>query len=751
MYNDRLRILGIRHHGPGSALALKAFFNAYQADCVLIEGAADVHENLISVGTEETLELPAAILMYQPDDFFKASYLPFTQYSPEWVAMKYAWDNAVAMEFIDLPMAIQYGIDELEAALPFAKDKVPARRVDPFQLLAEASGYKDAERWWERFIESENNQSDNFDHVAQLMSELRMQTGENNRETLLREAYMRKQIRAALKQGYERIAVVCGAWHVPALQRVAEIKASTDNQVLKGLKKKKVKSCWIPWSYEKLSKSHGYNAGVVAPTWYEHLFEDRANAHLLWLTRAARLLREEGLPASPAMVTDAVQMAESIASLRGYAIPGLAELEAAALSTLCQGERARLKLVQQRLAIGDQTGKVYGGLDVPLHKDLIKWIKKSRLTKYWEKIGVFWLKSTAQNPKGGIDLRTEADQIKSKLLHRLNALDINWGKNESALGTEQGSFKEYWSLKWEPSFHLKIIEAALYGNTVEDAASRKLLLKARQAESLSEITSMLSGAMKAHLYDVVDEILKKMNELSLSTDYLPDMLDSIPPLVSVLRFGDVRKTDIEAVSSLIDQFIPRICLNIANAVKYIDEDVAKAYFKQMSLFHQSILQLDQEMYTELWMKALNSLVSDNQVNPLISGGSTRMLFDKEEIETAECALQISRVLSIGTDVNESAAWLEGFLYGSGQLLVYQNVLFNVLDQWVGQLEEDRFTEILPVLRRTFSRFSIVERQKIFSLAQQPVNISVESEKQVEGALSVRARILVDSVLDILRE
>ena len=42
----------------------------------------------------------------------------------------------------------------------------------------------------------------------------------------LREAYMRQCIREAIKAGHQRIAVVCGAWHVPALKASVTAKAA---------------------------------------------------------------------------------------------------------------------------------------------------------------------------------------------------------------------------------------------------------------------------------------------------------------------------------------------------------------------------------------------------------------------------------------------------------------------------------------------------------------------------------------------
>ena len=56
---------------------------------------------------------------------------------------------------------------------------------------------------------------------------------------------MRRAIRAALKDGHETIAVVCGAWHVPALD-IDEHAVRTDAATLRGLKKIKVAAAWVP-------------------------------------------------------------------------------------------------------------------------------------------------------------------------------------------------------------------------------------------------------------------------------------------------------------------------------------------------------------------------------------------------------------------------------------------------------------------------------------------------------------------------
>ena len=106
------------------------------------------------------------------------------------------------------------------------------------------------------------------DAMAALRDYLLSQQPENysSEDQLLeqyREAYMRKVIKQAEKQGYQNIVVICGAWHAPVL---ADLKAQNkaDTALLKGLPKVKVDAAWIAWTHGRLSRDSGYGAGVQA-------------------------------------------------------------------------------------------------------------------------------------------------------------------------------------------------------------------------------------------------------------------------------------------------------------------------------------------------------------------------------------------------------------------------------------------------------------------------------------------------------
>ena len=59
-------ILGIRHHGPGSARNVKAFLEKLQPDIVLVEGPPE-GDAMLQYINHPRLKPPVAILCYQPD------------------------------------------------------------------------------------------------------------------------------------------------------------------------------------------------------------------------------------------------------------------------------------------------------------------------------------------------------------------------------------------------------------------------------------------------------------------------------------------------------------------------------------------------------------------------------------------------------------------------------------------------------------------------------------------------------------
>lgn len=116
--------------------------------------------------------------------------------------------------------------------------------------------------------------------------------------------------------------------------------------------------------------------------------------------------------------------------------------------------------------------------------------------------------------------------------------------------------------------------------------------------------------------------------------------------------------------------------------------------------------------TDLWQETLQLISVNKNTAPVIAGYATRLLADFKLIIGDELVKAFYYAMSSSTAPSIAAAWLEGFLKGSGTILLIDQDLWNVVNNWVEQLAEDVFVQVLPLLRRTFANFSKPERRKL---------------------------------------
>jgi hypothetical protein len=568
-------------------------------------------------------------------------------------------------------------------------------RTDPLGVLSEAAGYDDSELWWEQQVEARQDSAGLFEAILEAMTAVRDEHPETSARGLLREAWMRKVIRQTVKAGHEHIAVVCGAWHAPALAKMPPVKH--DTALLKGLPKSKVSSTWIPWTNSRLSYRSGYGAGVESPGWYRHLWEEPKNATTRWMTLAGRLLRAEDLDASSASVIEAVRLADALASMRDVASPGLRELREAIQTVLCHGNGAPMQLIRSKLEIGEKLGEVPEGADaVPLQRDLAAEQKRLRL------------KPTAEIKEVSLDLRKSNDLDRSKLLHRLCALGIAWG--ERARGKRStGTFRETWTIQWKPELHIELIEANLWGNTVKGAASAKFGAEAKKAE-LDDLTVLLDAAILSDLPDAVQTLLSELQDRAAVSSDVLKMMKAVGPLAEVARYSDVRKTEASQVMPILRSLFARALVGLPHACAQADDEAALELVAGINSMHSAAQLVDIESLSNDWVVALESLQSQDAAHGLLRGRACRLLIELQVLSEDEVGKQASLALSAATNAMEAGSWIQGLLTGSGLLLIHQRPVWIALDTWLRDLDGEAFNSVLPLVRRGFADFSGAERR-----------------------------------------
>ncbi|MCK9899341.1 DUF5682 family protein [Frankia sp. Cpl3] len=787
--------LGVRHHGPGSARAVRAALAELDPDLILVEGPPDGDGALTHLGT---LTPPVALTAYAVDEPRDAGFWPFADFSPEWQALLHGRANGVRTRFIDLPFGHDLALrrraaagapetgpalaatqnlaaeatrhasdlgrpsDPTEApAAPGAPDTagvpgmagVPDVAADPLGWLAFAAGHDDPERFWEDLVEHRRLDGAGavtlFAAVAESMAALRDSEGdtspgdgdgkgdrgdrprgsggdrdgrngnggnggnggpaarhggdERRHRELLREAHMRLEIRAASTgaDAARRIAVICGAWHVPALAgRTGRTTVTADRELLRGIRPVRTATTWVPWTHALLAADSGYGAGIASPGWYHHLWTTPDQTTARWVARVAALLRAADLPASTASAVETVRLAETLAAVRDRAAPGLTELTDAVLAGLCAGDQVPLRVVREQLVVGDVVGEV--GPDVPavpLAADLTRAQKRLRL---------------APSPTERalrLDLRRDLDRDRSALLHRLRLLGIDWGVPAQTAST--GTFAEAWQLAWRPSFALDLIAAARHGATVADAATTVVAARTDVAADLAAITELFEQVVLADLPTALEAVSAGLERRAAATGDVAHLMRALAPLARVHRYGDVRGSDTALVVGLTNSLMTRICAGLPPACVSLDDDAADAMTAAIDGADAAFRLIADPEHIARWHTAVGVAAVQIGGNPLVTGRCTRVLADAGQLAAADVSTRLARALStVGGAPADAARWLAGFLGRAGSVLARDPALLALVDTWLCRLDAEDFVLALAPLRRAFAAFGGHERRMI---------------------------------------
>ena len=787
-------LLGVRHHGPGSARAVRAALDAARPRTVLIEGPPEA-DALIPLAADEAMRPPVALLAHAVDEPGRSAFWPLAEFSPEWVAIRWALEHGVPARFIDLPATHTLAWGKQDEATPDAEsgeedepdaDVQPAAeggvqdgepadaggaggpapapgsaehgrpdesdprsdvRLDPLAVLAETAGYDDPERWWEDVVEHRGMGNGDafapFLGLEEAMGALREVYGSGGHERdLVREAYMRLQVRAAQREFGDDVAVVCGAWHVPALRQKSTV--AGDKALLKGLTKVKADLTWVPWTYRRLARASGYGAGIDSPGWYGHLFGAPDRPVERWMTKVAGLLRDEDRIVSSAHVIEAVRLAETLAAMRGRPLPGLSETTDAVRAVMCEGSDVPLALVHDRLVVGDVLGEVPRSAPaVPLQRDLDRIQRRLRL------------KPEALERELELDLRKENDAERSRLLHRLRLLGVEWGEPVASRGST-GTFRETWRLRWEPELSVRVAEAGVWGTTVFAAATAKAEADAVVARGLADVTALAERCLLAELPDALPAVMRILADRAALDADVGHLAQALPALVRSLRYGDVRGTDTGALAEVAAGLAERIFVGLPPACAALDSDAAEEMRRHVDGVHGAVGLLGDAVgagrgavdeaavaggggtsseggprsnppptlgHADLrhrWHAVLRVLSGRDTVPGVIRGRAVRLLLDDGELVQDEAARLMGLALSPGTPPTDAAGWIEGFVgggSGGGMLLVHDERLLGLVDAWLTGVSAEAFTDVLPLLRRTFSAYEPGVRRTLGELVR----------------------------------
>ncbi|MEM6306485.1 MAG: DUF5682 family protein [Pseudomonadota bacterium] len=731
-----IRYYGVRHHGPGSARQVCAALDDFQPTHVLIEAPGDASDWLTAI-TDPAAVPPFAVLGYVENAPRYSAFWPFEVYSPEYQAARWAVAHAAVLDAIDLPAAVTLGAHQIfddkagqddpdgdpaivqTIVAPDPTDLAHMARMDPIGTLAQLGGYQDGEDWWSMIIEENPNPGDSFAAITQAMDTLRILVDDPSADTddlvfihtnsdekrsreTMREAHMRLAIAKAAKNAGPdgRVAVICGAWHVPALLR--KTKASDDRAVLKGLWKAKTSFTLVPWSASRMTRDSGYGAGVRLPIWNRTVWDNSADALPgTWLAMVADMMRQNGELVSTAAVIEANRTARALAQMRGRPMPGLGEYKEAGVSTMCFGEALKWDLAVDALSNTEVLGQVPDTAKrPPILRDLELQQKKTRL------------KPETLDRALKLDLRTDSGNRRSALLHRLRILGVHWGQ-EIGKGGSRGTFRENWTIAWKPGFEVDLLDKLHYGSTIETAASGLLAEHIQQETDPAKTADAAMEVLTAYLPNLLKTVIARLEVLSAQTTDTASLARTIERLIWLTKMGQARAISLDELPPLIERLVLRLCLNLPGDVQSLDDDAAQFHSKAIEQVNHAmgLAGLPDDLW-QRWQMVIETTATDDRINAHVAGTCLR-LYKVYDVSALDRVMgTVNRRLSNAFLADERAAFFAGFFEGQGAMLIFDADLRAAMETWFLSLEPEEFEARLPLLRRAFSDLQPAERMQL---------------------------------------
>ncbi len=732
-----IHYFGIRHLSPAGAYYVREFLNQIQPEYILVEGGSDL-TSLLPDLTREDVILPAAIMAYSETVPIQTLLYPFAEYSPEYQAIRWGFENGKICRLIDLPSSVFLAFQQKKAErlanltlkeetteeeTEEEKEEEKEELIETFHVydeLEKAVG-EDQESYWERKFEHCSSCAQYREAAEEYGRQLR-ELSEDSKlewaETLLRERYMKYEIERAQKEAKKNseIVVVTGAFHVDGL-KTTEPMTKEEIKILPSLP---CKSTLMPYSYFRLSKRSGYGAGNKAPGYYELLWnvlqeqaispESSTSAASEYLCAIADYQRNYGHMVSSAEVIEAIRLSNALAAMKNSSAPVLSDLRDAAVTCMGHGHFSEISMATAFVEIGSKIGSLPDGVSRTLiQEDFYRQLKELKLEKYRTAVAQNLELDLRENTRVKTEKAAFLDLNRSFFLHRLLALDISFVKPQERR-QDNATWAESFVLQWTPEAEIQTIEAALKGDTVELAAAAILQEKLEQSKTIAEVANIIDQAGLCGMPKLLLAAVSYLQELSVDSVSLPEIGTAVEHLSGVIRYGTIRHIDSDPLKPVISQMLYRACLILLDSCQ-CNNDAVEAMILAIDRCNNAFKQLD-FLESDDWEKELVRLGDADNVNMQTAGFATAILLESGKISQEALAVQTQRRLSVGIPADLGAGWFEGLAKKNRYLLIASLNLWRNLSDYIDTLDEEEFRRALVFLRRAFSDFSSGQKCEI---------------------------------------
>ncbi|MEV6848219.1 DUF5682 family protein [Actinoplanes sp. NPDC051411] len=691
--DDRVQLIGVRHHSPTLAAAVPALLDAFAPATLLVELPPEMQPWWRWLADPATVA-PVALAAASPEG--SLAFYPFADFSPELAALRWALRRDVPVICCDLPLG-----------------RVARRSPDTPALygrIAAGLSGRAGDDLWDRWIEATAPGSPpDAVRRAALAAGWALRQGEVDPLDLRREAWMRGRLAAT--EG--RVSVVVGAFHAPVLLDGPVLSEGAASDAVISL---------VPYTFDLLDARSGYPAGIRDPRWQQAVHDCGADPARMqraadrFAVEVTRELRAQGQPAGPGEAAEVARLASDLARLRSLPAPGRGELVEALQTVLAQGApvgRGRgVARAMETVLIGRSRGRLPAGAPVSgLRPAVEAEIARLKLPGPGAPARVMRL-----DP-----LRSPTDHARSLAIRRLNACGAAYGSPGTAGPAPGGeALTTSWRLEWTPTTDAGLAVAGPHGVTLAQAAEGLLGARRRREQQAGGPTAeqALAGLADAAGCSLPGLVGLRLADVRQAVGHGGDISQILAALRLLRRIagdaaagrpdGTARSAESDAAqSSLIDGV--RDDLHAA-AVGAVGGLAGSNRVEDARALHDLVREADDAGRALRLEQAIRTLARDG--SPLMRGAASAVgvLLGHEE------PAPFGRRLASWADLPDAGATdrLRGALSAAGGLLQSGGEALEPLLNAVDRMPDDDFVRRLPALRGGFDALSPADRDRLLS-------------------------------------